>query len=96
MSDEPNWEGLVGSTEHRTVGPVRAWCFQDAEWCYENALCPCCDALNVPKRWRGLHPAELLEELTKEIESLHAPTCTIFGCQCPIGSVQRLLAGEDA
>jgi hypothetical protein len=29
-----NWTGVEGSTEHRTVGPHRAWCYQDGEWCY--------------------------------------------------------------
>ena len=44
MSDGTNWEGVPGAPEHRTVGPHRAWCFNDSEWCYpdQDLMCPCC------------------------------------------------------
>jgi hypothetical protein len=29
--------------EHRTVGPHRAWCFDDAEWCYPDSPCRGCE-----------------------------------------------------
>lgn len=28
--------------EHRTVGPHRAWCFDDVEWCYPTDPCRGC------------------------------------------------------
>jgi hypothetical protein len=28
--------------EHRTVGPHRAWCFGDREWCYPDEPCRGC------------------------------------------------------
>lgn len=39
---KPNWEGADGASEHRTVGPHRAWCHGDHEWCYPEDRCPCC------------------------------------------------------
>ena len=97
---EPNWEGLPGSpSEHRTVGPVRAFCLIDSEWCYEHALCPCCDQVKVPKRWREFHPAELLHELTLAIneEVPHAPACPGgAGCWCPVSAMLRLLEGVES
>jgi hypothetical protein len=47
-----NWTGVEGSTEHRTVGSHRAWCYQDNEWCYPNIWCDCCyEAAGYEKRW---------------------------------------------
>ena len=40
--------------EHRTVGPHRAWCFADSEWCYPDALCRGCRLGHTP-------PAEAIE-----------------------------------
>lgn len=33
---KPNYEGRENRecNEHRSVGPVRAWCFDCGEWCY--------------------------------------------------------------
>lgn len=81
MTDRPNWEGLPGSTEHRTVGPVRAWCYQDAEWCYpdyegegdHSMLCPCCDQLTVPTQWKGYHPGYILDALYEKVLALQTP-----------------------
>ena len=44
MSELPDWEGVPGAPEHRTVGSHRAWCFNDGEWCYPESelMCPCC------------------------------------------------------
>lgn len=44
MSELPDWEGVPGALEHRTVGSHRAWCFNDGEWCYPESelMCPCC------------------------------------------------------
>jgi hypothetical protein len=51
MSDK-NWEGVKGAAEHRTVGPHRAWCHDDQEWCYPGEKCDCCmDTLGYEKRW---------------------------------------------
>ena len=69
-SDAPNWEGLPSSSEHRTVGPHRAWCFQDSEWCYPDSLCPCCDQVRLPERWQGLNVGDVLEELRAKVEAL--------------------------
>lgn len=66
----PNWEGVPGGTEHRTVGPHRAWCYQDATWCYEKALCPCCDQTGLPDRWRGLNVGDVLDELREAVDGL--------------------------
>ena len=41
MMPDPNWEG-AGGNEHRTVGPHRAWCYDDHEWCYPDDWCDCC------------------------------------------------------
>ena len=55
-----NWEGVGGATKHRTVGPHRAWCYQDGEWCYpmraEYSLasewCDCCyETAGYVKTW---------------------------------------------
>lgn len=46
MSDStPNFEGHADSEcgEHRTVGPHRAWCYNDTEWCYPHAPCRGCE-----------------------------------------------------
>jgi len=40
-----NWEGVEAATaEHRTVGPHRAWCLDENEWCYpsDEGMCDCC------------------------------------------------------
>jgi hypothetical protein len=29
--------------DHHTVGPHRAWCFDDSEWCYPDGPCHGCD-----------------------------------------------------
>lgn len=67
---DPDWEGLPDTTEHRTVGPHRAWCYQDAEWCYPDALCWCCDQIRVPKQWRDEKIGDILAELRQRIEAL--------------------------
>jgi hypothetical protein len=41
------WEGVKGSSEHRTVGSHRAWCHQDSTWCYPSSLCGCCYAVSL-------------------------------------------------
>lgn len=42
---EPNFEGFTEREcgEHHTVGPHRAWCFEDHEWCYPDAACRGCE-----------------------------------------------------
>jgi Sigma-70, region 4 len=67
---EKNWEGLPNSTEHRTVGSHRAWCYADAEWCYPGTLCLCCDQLGVPLAWRGDHAGWVLLELRRLVTGL--------------------------
>lgn len=68
--DEPNWEGLPDTSEHRTVGSHRAWCFSDGEWCYPDDLCWCCDQTQVPDQWRGEHVGTVLRELGKQVQAL--------------------------
>lgn len=43
MTDD--FEGHAGREcgEHRTVGPVRAWCFECGEWCYPRSPCVRCE-----------------------------------------------------
>ncbi len=41
MTETTDWEGVVGSSEHRTTGK-RAWCHDDKVWCYPGLFCPCC------------------------------------------------------
>lgn len=49
-----NFLGFAGSTgEHRTVGPHRAWCHDDREWCYPSAPCPSCVPLIYPEDLRA-------------------------------------------
>ena len=53
LRDAQNFVGVEGAAEHRTVGPHRAWCHQDAEWCYPDDLCDCCHyALGHEKVWK--------------------------------------------
>jgi hypothetical protein len=61
--DAADWEGLPDTSEHRTVGPHRAWCHADTEWCYPEDLCWCCDQTKVPDRWRGEHVGAVLLEI---------------------------------
>jgi hypothetical protein len=46
MSGEPAFEGHRPRecSDHRTVGPHRAWCFDCSEWCYpdEDMACKGC------------------------------------------------------
>ena len=52
MTDVPNFEGIVGASEHRTVGPRRAYCYDDHCWCYPDDLCDCCHyALGHKRVW---------------------------------------------
>jgi hypothetical protein len=62
-----NWTGVTGSTEHRTVGPHRAWCYQDGEWCYppsgewgvDDEGCDCCmETAGYVKTWVKRPPEE--------------------------------------
>jgi len=66
-SDAPNWEGLPGSSEHRTVGPHRAWNFATTQWCSPDSLCPDCDQVRLPERWQGLNVGDVLAELRVEV-----------------------------
>lgn len=66
----PNWEGLPDSTEHRTVGPHRAWSYADAEWCYPDSLCWTCDQTQVPSGWKGYHVGAILAELREKVAAL--------------------------
>lgn len=43
MTAEENFLGHGGPCgEHRTVGPVRAWCYSCQEWCYRSDGCRGC------------------------------------------------------
>ena len=68
--DEPDWEGLPDTGEHRTVGPHRAWCHADSEWCYPQDLCWCCDQTEVPDAWKGAHVASVLGDLIVKVRAL--------------------------
>lgn len=42
---KPSFHGSGGSGEHRSCGPVRAWCHDCSEWCYAPRYelpCQCC------------------------------------------------------
>lgn len=76
---EDNWEGVPGGNEHRTVGPVRAWCYNDAEWCYPvwgkgSMLCHCCDQTTIPQKWRGDNVSTVLAEIREQVMALERVT----------------------
>lgn len=42
---KPSFHGGSGPSEHRTCGPIRAWCYDCREWCYARGgdmFCECC------------------------------------------------------
>jgi hypothetical protein len=65
-----NWYGISGN-EHRTVGPARAWCHTDYEWCYSNPMlyCHCCDQIRLPERWQGAHVSAVLDDIRAQVEA---------------------------
>lgn len=68
-SEEPNWLGISGN-EHRTVGPVRAWCYTDSEWCYSGSpllYCHCCDQTQIPQRWQGHNVSTVLDDIREQV-----------------------------
>jgi len=76
VSDDPNWEGVPDAPEHRTVGPHRAWCFNDSEWCYpeQDLMCDCCHGtLGHEQMWfdPAIGPPEraILTDLIEELRS---------------------------
>ena len=69
MSNQ-NWEGSGGSVDHRTVGPHRAWCGVDSEWCSPAFLCRCCDVTRVPDQWKGMYAGEVLADLRARVQAL--------------------------
>ena len=82
MSELPDWEGVPGALEHRTVGSHRAWCFNDGEWCYPESelMCPCCHGvLGHEEMWFDpkVGPPEraILTDLIAELREL--ATCDI-------------------
>lgn len=42
---KPDYDGRGGNGEHRTCGPIRAWCHDCTEWCYDTDPCRCCWAM---------------------------------------------------
>lgn len=93
MSELPDWEGVPGALEHRTVGSHRAWCFNDGEWCYPESelMCPCCHGvLGHEEMWFDpkVGPPEraILTDLIAELRAEHYPhPCTDpedFPCCC--------------
>ncbi len=52
VDGEPNWEGRDEREcgDHRTVGPHRAWCFDDHEWCYPDVPCRGCEIILLRDR----------------------------------------------
>ena len=78
MSELPDWEGVPGAPEHRTVGSHRAWCFNDGEWCYPESelMCPCCHGvLGHEEMWFDpkVGPPEraILQDLIENMRLLH-------------------------
>ena len=81
MLSDPNytdWDGVEGASEHRTTG-LRAWCFQDSEWCAANeeSWCPCCnEAAGREQYWFDpkVGPPErvILRDLIAELRNLEA------------------------
>ncbi|MDF1596970.1 MAG: hypothetical protein P1T08_12900 [Acidimicrobiia bacterium] len=60
-----NFEGVEGSFEHRTVGPHRARCLTDSEWCYPDDLCDCCrETLGYRKVWVGADDEATIDRAT--------------------------------
>lgn len=95
MSD---WVGVNNDPETHRVGINRAWCFQDAEWCYRHDLCPCCDQRRIPKRWQGMNVGDVLEELQAEVTEL-LDNADMFGREYAMAShayrdVLALIRGE--
>ncbi len=79
MSELPDWGGVPGAPEHRTVGSHRAWCFNDREWCYPESelMCPCCHGvLGHEEVWFDpkVGPPEraILTDLIAELRDEHA------------------------
>ena len=85
MSELPDWEGVPGALEHRTVGSHRAWCFNDGEWCYPESelMCPCCHGvLGHEEMWFDpkVGPPEraILSDLIAELRGLSGDGETLF------------------
>ena len=52
--ETPTWEGAFNKSDHRTVGPHRAWCNACGEWCYPDDWCDCChETAGHEKLWIG-------------------------------------------
>jgi len=87
QSELPDWEGVPGALEHRTVGSHRAWCFNDGEWCYPESelMCPCCHGvLGHEEMWFDpkVGPPEraILTDLITELREGHP----VYGDEPPL------------
>jgi len=97
MSELPDWEGVPGALEHRTVGSHRAWCLNDGEWCYPESelMCPCCHGvLGHEEMWFDpkVGPPEraILTDLIAELRA--EPGREVYSA---LGHVEQLLAAAD-
>ena len=70
MTEEENWEGFKERecSDHRTVGPHRAWCHDDHEWCYPSSFCRGCE-LPALRAERDSLVAQLVEIQEREHET---------------------------
>ncbi len=98
MSELPDWEGVPGALEHRTVGSHRAWCFNDGEWCYPESelMCPCCHGvLGHEEMWFDpkVGPPEraILTDLITELRDRADECGAADGWRLP-GAVMRVYA----
>ena len=98
MSELPDWEGVPGALEHRTVGSHRAWCFNDGEWCYPESelMCPCCHGvLGHEEMWFDpkVGPPEraILTDLIAELRDRHpgGEYCCCGYCAVDLGLADR-------
>ena len=62
------WNGVAGSTEHRTT-TYRAWCFQDACWCTPDAWCECCHV--AASHWQVWLPDKNSDEYVQLALEIH-------------------------
>lgn len=80
---KPSFLGHGGANEHRTCGPIRAWCYDDSEWCYANEPCTCCaevipsaDTHSVDEMYQLLDTAQsLLDSFARRKDDFDAGLC---------------------
>lgn len=74
---EKNFEGYEERRcgEHRTVGPHRAWCFNDTEWCYPQSPCRGCEiGFKKLMEIHGVPDAAWIDSMASQLEAMPRET----------------------